>query len=72
LPHRDESSRYTVRPVKHKIDIRNQDDTATFEGVYALNDGCLTLAWDTVGEGRPQSVLEADRFGLNRITLRKA
>ncbi len=65
-----QSCRYTVNS-STDIDIRNSDDTATFEGVYHLDQDCLTLSWDTIGKGRPTTTTEAGRFGLNRMSLRR-
>jgi uncharacterized protein (TIGR03067 family) len=66
-----QSCRYTLTSLTH-IDIRNSDDTATFEGVYHLSGDELKLAWDTVGKGRPRTISSPDRFGLNRMLLRRA
>jgi hypothetical protein len=60
-----------VRPSYSEIDIRNQDDTATFQGVYSIDGESLTLVWDTIGNGRPNGITEMDRFGLNRMVLKR-
>ncbi len=72
MPEYTESSRYTVHPSAFEIDIGNKDDSATFEGVYAFNGDRLTLVWDTIGKGRPRNIMEADRFGLNRMVVTRA
>ena len=51
-----------------RIDMITSDGVQ-FQGVYAIDSRGATLAWDTIGQGRPDTVADPPRFGLNRMEL---
>jgi len=67
-PDHVEIHNYSIRCSTQEIDM-NASNGEMFLGVYSDHPHGLILAWDTVGHGRPRSVDEPPRFGLNRMVL---
>jgi len=60
--------KYSIRRLTQEIDM-DASNGGMFSGVYSDHRHCLILAWDTVGQGRPRTVDEPARFGLNRMVI---
>ncbi len=70
-PDRVEVHNYSIRGSTQEIDM-DASNCGMFLGVYSDHADGLILAWDTVGRGRPRTVDEPARFGLNRMVLTPA
>jgi hypothetical protein len=67
-PDHVEVHNYSIRRSTQEIDM-DAANGGMFLGVYSECPRGLILAWDTVGRGRPPTVDEPARFGLNRMVL---
>jgi hypothetical protein len=63
-----EVHQYSICCSNQEIDMQASNG-GVFLGVYSDHPHGLVLAWDTVGQGRPRTVDEPARFGLNRMVL---